>query len=66
MGVYYRENMCDMCLEIKQVRRVDLYISGSEGTLLCNGCEKGIVRFIRDNRMIVFRKRREETKTERR
>ncbi len=51
---------CDLCLETKEVRRFDLYITGSEGTRLCNDCERLVVRFIQDKRLLAFRKRKED------
>lgn len=53
-----RESLCDMCLEMKKTRYLDLYISGSEGTRLCHGCEMLLVRFIRDSARVVLRKRK--------
>ncbi len=50
------ETLCDICLERKQTRHFDLYICGSEGTRLCNDCEKLVVRFIQDSQRIAFRK----------
>ena len=52
-----QEMLCDMCLETKQTQHFDLYISGSEGTQLCNGCERLVVQFIQDSRFAVLRKR---------
>lgn len=58
MTNHKRESLCDMCLEMKKTRYLDLYISGSEGTRLCHDCEMLLVRFIRDNARITFRKRK--------
>ena len=55
---FLRESLCDMCLETKKTRYLDLYISGSEGTRLCHGCEMLLVRFIRDSAKAILRKRR--------
>jgi len=55
-----QEASCDMCLETKQTRYFDLYISGSEGTRLCADCENLIVQLIRNMRMIAFRQRKAE------
>lgn len=49
---------CDMCLEMKQTRYLDLYISGSEGTRLCHDCEMLVVHFVRDNARAALRARR--------
>ncbi len=54
------EAPCDICLETKQTRHFDLYITGSEGTRLCDDCERLVVRFIQDKRMDAFRKRKAE------
>jgi len=52
------ETVCSICLERKETKYFDLYISGSEGTRLCHDCEMLIVRFIRDQTIIALRKRR--------
>jgi len=36
-----------MCHETKEVRYIDLYTVGSEGTDLCHECEMEVVGFIR-------------------
>lgn len=51
-------SLCDMCLETKETRYFDLYISGSEGTRLCHICEMLLVRFIRDRARVALRKRK--------
>lgn len=53
-----RESLCDICLEMKKTRHLDLYISGSEGTRLCHDCEMLLVRFIRDSAKVTLQKRR--------
>jgi len=52
------ESLCDMCLKTKETQHFNLYISGSEGTRLCNDCQRLIVRFIRDGRRAAFRERK--------
>ena len=50
--------LCDMCLEMKKTRHLDLYISGSEGARLCHDCEMYLVRFIRVNARFALQKRK--------
>lgn len=52
------KTLCDMCLETKETRYIDLYISGSEGTRLCHRCEMLLVRFIQDVGKAALRKRK--------
>lgn len=48
---------CNMCLQGSEVRNVNLYTRGSEGTNLCHSCEMAIVEFIRSRgREAVFQK----------
>jgi len=37
---------CSMCLIETEVRNIDLYTNGSEGTDLCHNCEMVVVNFI--------------------
>lgn len=52
------KTLCDICLETKETRHFDLYISGSEGTRLCHGCEMRVVRFIREAARVALRDRK--------
>lgn len=38
--------MCTVCQEVTDVRYIDLYTVGSEGTNLCHACEMDVVGFI--------------------
>jgi hypothetical protein len=52
--------MCDMCLETKDAKHFDLYISGSEGTKLCHGCQMLVVKFIQEQARAALRRREAE------
>lgn len=52
--------LCDMCLEMKETKYLDLYISGSEGTRVCENCEMVLVEFIRDYARQTLRRRRDD------
>ena len=60
------ESLCDMCLETKETRYLDLYISGSEGTRLCYDCEMCLVRFIELNARAALRKHKADFLAKRR
>ena len=41
---------CTICDRLKNVRYIDLYVIGSEGTRLCHECEMLVVEFIREKK----------------
>ena len=44
---------CTICNRLKDVRYIDLYVIGSEGTRLCHECEMLVVEFIRDKKRFI-------------
>ena len=42
------EGRCHSCHKQTEVRQIDLYTIGSEGTTLCHSCEMEVVNFVRD------------------
>jgi hypothetical protein len=49
---------CTICDSEEQVRPINLYTIGSEGTYLCHKCEMLVVEYIRDLRSKEARRRR--------
>jgi hypothetical protein len=62
----YEEGCCMICGLSKQVRNINLYITGSEGLWACRKCEKKILRFIRALQRHYIDKRFQEIKERRR
>jgi len=44
---------CGICTEVEEVKHITLYITGSEGLDICNGCEMRLVSYIRDMKSLV-------------
>ena len=69
MPIEYHEGICMMCHKAPiEVRRIDLYLVGSEGFFCCRACENRILDFIREeSRKIIYaaiRRRKDKNKRE--
>ncbi len=53
---------CSVCGETGEVRYIDIFITGSEGTHICHNCEMAIVGFINSLRSTVSRSKLAEMK----
>ena len=52
------DGTCDMCHTDRQVKNINIYTKGSEGTNLCYDCEMLVIKYIRDfsNRIFLLKK----------
>ena len=56
----YRPGRCDMCLRDKELRHVNIYINGSEGTFLCHSCYMELVEIVSERKRASFKKKMED------
>jgi hypothetical protein len=53
----YTQGRCLICGEDKKVRHKNLYLIGSEGTMMCVECELDLLKYLR-KKQIKFTKKR--------
>ena len=39
---------CNICSNTEETRHINLYVSGSEGLIICHPCEMSLVQHVRD------------------
>lgn len=56
----YNQGRCTICGEIGSVRHKNIYLIGSEGTDMCESCERDLLKYLRDRMREFTMKRKRE------